>query len=107
MTTQLQKELIAQIKASALLQVDIARRTGYSQKHISQALNGRVEGTLSMWQAMLDAVNDQRDVRIYRCDGCGRRVRRDGDEPEISSYCDRLGETRTLKREPFPEEEES
>jgi predicted transcriptional regulator len=100
----LQQELIAQVKASALLQVDLARRTGYSQKHISQVLNGRVEGTLTMWQSLIDATQDQRDVHIYRCDGCGRRVRRDGNDDEISSYCDRLGETRKLIREKLPEE---
>ena len=102
--TQLQRELIAQVKDSALMQVDLSRRTGYTQKHISMVLNGHVEGTLTMWQAMLDAIQDDRDVRIYRCDGCGKRVRRDGDELEIKSYCDTLGETRILKREPFPEE---
>lgn len=98
MTTQLQKELIAQVRESALLQVDLARRTGYSQKHISQVLNGRVEGTLTLWQALVDATQDTRDVHVYRCDGCGHKVRRDGDEPTISSYCETLGETRTLTR---------
>lgn len=104
MMTQLQRELIAQVKSSALLQVDLSRRTGYSQKHLSQVLNGHVEGTLTLWQSLIDAINDPRDVYIYRCDGCGRRVRRDGNEEEISSYCDRLGETRTLIRERLPEE---
>ncbi len=98
MTTQLQKELIAQIRDSALLQVDLSRRTGYSQKHLSQVLNGHVEGTLTFWQALIDATNDSRDVYVYRCDGCGRKVRRDGSEDSIKSYCDRLGETRNLIR---------
>ena len=53
--TALQSLLSALVRDARLRQIAIAERAGLSTKHLSQMLNGRVEGTLTMWQAVLDA----------------------------------------------------
>jgi DNA-binding phage protein len=53
--TTLQAYLSALVRSTGVLQVEIAEKVGVSEKHLSQMLNGRVEGTLSMWQSVLDA----------------------------------------------------
>lgn len=53
--TKLQSLLSALVRDTQIRQIAIASRAGLSVKHLSQMLNGRVEGTLTMWQAVLDA----------------------------------------------------
>lgn len=53
--TTLQTYLAALVRSAGVPQVEIAEKIGVSEKHLSQMLNGRVEGTLSMWQSVLDA----------------------------------------------------
>jgi transcriptional regulator with XRE-family HTH domain len=37
-------------------QADLAQTVGISQKHLSQMMNGKAQGTLEMWQQLLEAV---------------------------------------------------
>ena len=53
--TDLQSFLSALVRHTRVPQVQIAAVAGISGKHLSQMLNGRVEGTLSMWQSVFDA----------------------------------------------------
>jgi predicted transcriptional regulator len=53
--TELQRTLASWVLSSGISQVELARRTGFSTKHVNQMLRGGVEGTLSAWQALLDA----------------------------------------------------
>ena len=47
-------------------QADLAREVGVSQKHLTQLLNGKVEGTLSMWQDIFDALHVRVDIKAIR-----------------------------------------
>lgn len=52
------------LTASAMTQADAAAFVGVSEKHLSRILNGRDEGTLTMWQRLLDFVDgDLADVK--------------------------------------------
>ena len=53
--TELQAFLIGLVRNTQIPQRDIIGKAGISEKHLSQMLNGHVEGTLSTWQAVLDA----------------------------------------------------
>lgn len=53
--TNLQTFLSAAIRASGWPQAHLAESAGMSAKHVSQMLTGRVEGTLTAWQSLLDA----------------------------------------------------
>lgn len=43
------------IRASGVPQNELARRTGLTEKHVSEMMNGWSQGKLSAWQALLDA----------------------------------------------------
>ena len=53
--THLQQLLAGLVRDSGVPQAELARRVGFSEKHVSQMLTGRVEGTLTAWQVLLDA----------------------------------------------------
>lgn len=53
--TDLQAMLSTLVRHTQIPQVQIAGKAGLSEKHLSQMLTGNVEGTLTMWQAVLDA----------------------------------------------------
>jgi transcriptional regulator with XRE-family HTH domain len=53
--TPLQSMLSALVRRAHVPQARIAEQAGVSEKHLSQMVAGRVEGTLTMWQAVLDA----------------------------------------------------
>lgn len=55
LVTELQHFLAGLVRSNRIPQTEIASAVGISEKHLSQMLNGRVEGTLTMWQAVLDA----------------------------------------------------
>lgn len=59
--TDLQRMLADSVRAGMRVrgwsQADLAYAAGVSTKHLSQMLNGRVEGTLSTWQHLLDVVD--------------------------------------------------
>jgi lambda repressor-like predicted transcriptional regulator len=61
--TQLQWWLICLIldalNKEGISQGDLAARAGYSEKHVSQVLRGRVPGVLETWQNLLDAAGVQ------------------------------------------------
>lgn len=48
-------ELLADAIIESRSQVLIARDSGMSEKHVSQMLTGKVDGSLKAWQRMLDA----------------------------------------------------
>jgi predicted transcriptional regulator len=60
--TPLQGILVAAVKASGRSQNMLARDAGLTEKHVSQMMTGRVEGTLSAWQAVLDAAGCNFDI---------------------------------------------
>jgi transcriptional regulator with XRE-family HTH domain len=41
-------------------QAELARRAGISEKHLSQMLKGRTEGSLSMWDQLLTILAEGR-----------------------------------------------
>lgn len=47
--------LVGAVKGSGRLQVDLARETGMSEKHVSEMLTGAAEGSLTAWSALLVA----------------------------------------------------
>jgi DNA-binding phage protein len=47
--------LVDLVRHTRTQQREIARKAGISEKHLSQMLNGHAEGTLTVWQAVLDA----------------------------------------------------
>ncbi len=51
----LQGFLSSTIRASRVPQSELAVATGMSEKHVSQMMTGRAMGTLTAWQALLDA----------------------------------------------------
>lgn len=53
--TPLQQVLIDAVLRSERPQVLLARDSGLSTKHVNQLLRGRTEGSLTAWQALLDA----------------------------------------------------
>jgi transcriptional regulator with XRE-family HTH domain len=53
--SRLQEFLRDLVRASGVPQNELAQRTGLTEKHISEMLNGWSQGTLSAWQALLDA----------------------------------------------------
>lgn len=53
--TDLHQMLARLVEQSGVPQVELARRTGYSAKHVNQMLRGQNEGTLTAWQKLLDA----------------------------------------------------
>lgn len=48
-------EVRAGLRDLGLPQAWLASKTGFSQKHVSQMLTGKVEGTLPVWEALLAA----------------------------------------------------
>ena len=42
------------MEQDGLTQVEVATGLGISQKHLSQMLSGKVNGTIDMWQRLLD-----------------------------------------------------
>lgn len=46
-------------------QVLIARDTGLSEKHVSQMLTGKADGSLRSWQAMLDSARLEVHVTVH------------------------------------------
>lgn len=49
-------EVHAGLRTLGLPQAWLAERAGYSEKHVSQMLTGRVEGSLLAWEALLRTV---------------------------------------------------
>jgi transcriptional regulator with XRE-family HTH domain len=81
--TALQAFLADLVRHTGLPQQQIAGEVGISEKHLSQMLNGRVEGTLSTWQAVLDAAG----VSLGELNGERPMIRR---RPARSPDCGRL-----------------
>lgn len=52
------------VLGTGLTQVELARATGMSTKHVSQMMTGRVDGSLKAWQALIDAADLRLMVRI-------------------------------------------
>jgi transcriptional regulator with XRE-family HTH domain len=55
-TTQLRAIILAALKAQRVRQVELARRTGLTEKHISQVLSGKCGLSLDVAEAMLAAL---------------------------------------------------
>jgi predicted transcriptional regulator len=53
--SRLQEFLRDLVRASGVPQRELSRRTGFTEKHISEMMNGWSQGQLSAWQALLDA----------------------------------------------------
>jgi transcriptional regulator with XRE-family HTH domain len=53
--TELQALLVHLVRSTGIRQRTICGRVGITEKHLSEMLNGRTEGTLKTWQAVLDA----------------------------------------------------
>jgi len=53
--TPLQARLCDLVRAAGKEQVLLARDSGLSTKHVNQMILGRCEGSISAWQALLDA----------------------------------------------------
>ena len=53
--TTLQKFLRDLVLDTGVAQNELARRTGLTEKHISEMMNGWSQGKLTAWQALLDA----------------------------------------------------
>ncbi len=58
--TKLQTHLAGLVRVGMhkqkMSQKALARRVSMTDKHVSQMLSGRVQGTLEAWQKLLDAV---------------------------------------------------
>lgn len=52
--TSLQRWLAGFIRRSPRTQAELAARLGISEKHLSQLVTGKEEGSLTMWQRILD-----------------------------------------------------
>jgi antitoxin component HigA of HigAB toxin-antitoxin module len=48
--------LRAEMEDRNLTQADLAWRTGYTQKHVSELFNGRTQGTLTAWGKLFTVV---------------------------------------------------
>ena len=57
--TDLQRWLAGFVRESPLTQTEIAERVGITQKHLSGLMTGRSEGSLTMWQKILDTIGVQ------------------------------------------------
>jgi predicted XRE-type DNA-binding protein len=55
----LSKEVRWGLCQQRMSQKALAELVGVSQKHLSLMLSGRAEGTLSMWQQLIDAVGSE------------------------------------------------
>lgn len=67
-------ELLADAIIESRPQVLIARDSGLSEKHVSQMLTGKVDGSLKAWQRMLDAAGLAVTVSVTPAEGasgCG------------------------------------
>ena len=53
----LQVWLTGLVRRSEVSQRDLAMKSGMSEKHVSQMLNGRVEGSVSAWSKLLVAAD--------------------------------------------------
>lgn len=62
MAEALQLELARRVREGAafygMSQRALAEEVGISQKHLSQMLNGRAKGSLSLWSRLLGALDD-------------------------------------------------
>lgn len=54
--TDLQRWLIERVRESGMTQTEIAARVGITQKHMSYLMNGKNEGSLTMWQRIFDVI---------------------------------------------------
>ena len=54
--TDLQRWLTDRVRESPMNQREIAEAVGITQKHLSQLMTGRQEGSLTMWQRILDVI---------------------------------------------------
>jgi ribosome-binding protein aMBF1 (putative translation factor) len=59
MTTWLREDLADTVRSGlrerGRSQSWLAEQTGFTEKHISRALNGRVEGSLTLWATLVEA----------------------------------------------------
>lgn len=62
-------ELLADAIIESQPQRVTARRAGLSEKHVSQMLTGKVDGSLAAWQRMLDAAGLAVRVEIVGAEG--------------------------------------
>jgi hypothetical protein len=53
--TALQQSLATTVLSAGKSQAWLAAETGYTEKHISQMMRGKEEGSLTAWQRLLDA----------------------------------------------------
>lgn len=56
--TEIQEFLAGLVRSAGMTQRELAQTVGITESYLSRMLNGRVEGTLSTWQRLLDATGD-------------------------------------------------
>lgn len=64
---------LLEVLADAIIEAQPQKRTaalaGFSEKHVSQMLTGKVDGSLRAWQRMLDAAGLSVRVDVYTAPG--------------------------------------
>lgn len=60
------QRLLEALQRREMTQADLARAVGVSQKHLSQMIHGRADGSFQMWQDCFDALGFRVDVKIVR-----------------------------------------
>jgi transcriptional regulator with XRE-family HTH domain len=68
--SRLQHVLTAYVKGHGVAQTVLARRSGLTEKHVSQMLSGRAAGTMGSWDALIEAAEAGPEPS-----GDGRRTR--------------------------------
>lgn len=84
--TPLQSMLSTLVRRAHVPQARIAEQAGVSEKHLSQMLTGRVEGTLTMWQAVLDAAGAPlpNEASAYE-EGWAEAIRAEGKRQKLAT----------------------
>lgn len=60
------QRLLEALQRREMTQADLARAVGVSQKHLSQMIHARADGSFQMWQDCFDALGFRVDVKIVR-----------------------------------------
>ena len=55
--TPIQKTLTDAVRSAYLTHTELARRSGIGRPYVSEVLNGRVRGSMTTWQKLLDAAD--------------------------------------------------
>lgn len=62
--TALQKMMLEAVRSTKIPHTELSRRTGIGRPYVSEVLNGRVRGTLTTWQKLLDAADIEIGWRV-------------------------------------------